>query len=75
MSYQVSFNGKLRFKLAFPLDASREEIEKQVEDQMRIFGKNGGYVFTTVHNIQANVPVDNILKTFEAANKYRHYSN
>jgi len=28
--YPVSFNGKLRFKLEFPLDMSREEIEKAV---------------------------------------------
>jgi leucyl-tRNA synthetase len=28
--YPVSFNGKLRFKLEFPLDMSREDIEKAV---------------------------------------------
>jgi leucyl-tRNA synthetase len=28
--YPVSFNGKLRFKLEFPLDMSKEEIEKKV---------------------------------------------
>ncbi|MEN8225478.1 MAG: class I tRNA ligase family protein, partial [Bacteroidota bacterium] len=28
--YPVSFNGKLRFKLEFPLDMSKEDIEKAV---------------------------------------------
>ncbi len=28
--YPVSFNGKLRFKMEFPLDTPKEEIEKQV---------------------------------------------
>lgn len=37
------------------------DVEKQVEENMRIFGSNGGYVFNTVHNIQANVPVENIV--------------
>jgi len=27
--------------------------------------RGGGYVFTPVHNIQANVPVENILAMFE----------
>ena len=29
-NYAVSFNGKTRFVMSFPLDMSREEIEKQV---------------------------------------------
>ena len=36
--YPVSFNGKLRFKLEFPLDMPKEEIEKAVleaEDAQR----------------------------------------
>jgi uroporphyrinogen-III decarboxylase len=37
------------------------EVEKQVEENMKIFGENGGFVFNTVHNIQANVPVENII--------------
>ncbi len=28
--YPVSFNGKLRFKIEFPLDMSKEDIEKAV---------------------------------------------
>jgi leucyl-tRNA synthetase len=28
--YPVSFNGKMRFKMEFPLDKPKEEIEKQV---------------------------------------------
>ena len=28
--YPISFNGKMRFKLEFPLDMSKEEIEKEV---------------------------------------------
>jgi uroporphyrinogen-III decarboxylase len=39
---------------------SPSEIEKQVLNTCEIFSKNGGFVFNTVHNIQANVPVENI---------------
>jgi uroporphyrinogen-III decarboxylase len=43
-----------------------QDVEKQVEENLKIFGKNGGYVFNTVHNIQANVPVENIIAMLKA---------
>ena len=42
------------------------EVTKQVTDNMRIFGQNGGYIFNTVHNTQANVPIDNLVAMFKA---------
>jgi len=38
-----------------------EDVKKQVRRQCEILGKNGGFVFNTVHNTQANVPVENIV--------------
>ncbi|MCD6257426.1 methyltransferase [Candidatus Aerophobetes bacterium] len=43
-----------------------EEVKKQVKERCRIFGKDGGYVFNTIHNIQSKVPVENLLAMFEA---------
>lgn len=40
---------------------SPEDVKKQVWNQCSIFSENGGFVFNTVHNIQANVPTDNIV--------------
>ncbi len=51
---------------------SPEEVRKQVLDNCRIFGENGGFVFNTVHNIQANMPVENLaamLKALEEVNR------
>lgn len=42
-----------------------EEVKKQVSDNLKIFGSNGGYVFNTVHNVQANVPVENLAAMLE----------
>lgn len=42
------------------------EVEKQVEENLRIFGTKGGYVFNTIHNIQANVPLENIIAMLNA---------
>jgi hypothetical protein len=37
------------------------EVKEQVRNNCRIFSRDGGFVFNTVHNIQANVPVENIV--------------
>lgn len=47
-----------------------QEVEKQVLDNCEIFSENGGFVFNTVHNIQANVPVENILAMFNAVRRF-----
>ena len=36
-----------------------------------IFSKNGNYVFTQVHNFQADVPPEKIITIFETAKNYR----
>jgi uroporphyrinogen-III decarboxylase len=46
------------------------DVEKQVLSQCEIFGRNGGFVFNTVHNIQANVPVENIAAMVSALKKF-----
>jgi len=45
------------------------EVEKQVLQQCEILGKDGGFVFNTVHNIQANTPVENIVAMINALRK------
>ena len=42
------------------------EVRAEVFERCRIFGRGGGFIFNAVHNIQANVPVPNIIALFEA---------
>jgi len=49
------------------------EIRSQVRDRIRIFGRNGGFVFNPVHNVQAGIPVENLLALYEAVAAYREY--
>lgn len=46
------------------------EVEKQVLSQCEILGQNGGFVFNTVHNTQANVPVENLVAMVNAIKKF-----
>ena len=47
-----------------------EEIREHVRQNISIFGAKGGYVFTQVHNIQADVPSENIEAMLEAAYEF-----
>lgn len=48
-----------------------EDVREQVKERIEIFGKDGGFVFNTIHNIQPMVPIENLLALFEAVNAYR----
>ncbi len=47
--------------------ATPEEIRAHVKERLEILAPGGGFVFTQVHNIQANVPAENIIAMLEAA--------
>ena len=47
-----------------------EEVREQVLHTCEIFSKNGGFVFNTVHNMQANVPVENVVAMLEAIQEF-----
>jgi uroporphyrinogen-III decarboxylase len=48
-----------------------EEVRAEVRERLRIFGKGGGYVFNPIHNVQAGVPVENLLALYEAVRDFR----
>ncbi len=47
----------------------KEEVRRRIED----LAAGGGYVLASVHNIQAEVPPENICAMFEAATQYGRY--
>jgi hypothetical protein len=50
--------------------ATPEEIRRHVRERIEIFAPGGGYVFNQIHNIQANVPPENVIAMFEAAYEF-----
>ncbi len=53
---------------------SPEDVSDQVERNIRIFSEGGGFVFNNVHNIQATVPVKNLVALFETLKEKREYA-
>jgi uroporphyrinogen-III decarboxylase len=50
--------------------ASPEEVREHVRERLRIFKPGGGYVFTQVHNIQGDVPPENVIAMLDAVYEY-----
>ncbi len=49
---------------------SPEDVKKQVLKQCEILSVNGGFVFNTVHNTQANVPIENIVAMIDTVRSF-----
>ena len=47
----------------------REEVKRRLDD----FAPGGGFVFASIHNIQADVPPENVVAFFETAYEYGGY--
>jgi uroporphyrinogen-III decarboxylase len=42
-----------------------DEVRAEVRERVRVLGRGGGFVFNTVHNIQARTPTENVLAMYE----------
>ena len=51
-----------------------EEVYDQTLACCKAFGKGGGYVFSTIHNIQAMVPPENLAAMIRAVKTYNSES-
>jgi uroporphyrinogen-III decarboxylase len=38
---------------------------------MAIFGRAGGFVFNTIHNVKACVPLENLTALYQAVDQFR----
>lgn len=46
------------------------EVRDEVLERCRIFSDCGGFVFTSIHNVQATVPVENIVAMIDAVKEF-----
>ncbi len=48
-----------------------QEVKREVQKRIEIFGKGGGFVFSAIHNIQRGTPIENLVALFEAVKEFR----
>lgn len=48
-----------------------QDVRKEVKQRIETFAPGGGFVFNSIHNIVANVPIANLLAMLEVVRQYR----
>ena len=52
---------------------TKEQIREEVKRTIAEFGPDGGFVFAAIHNMQADVPTENFINTWEAYKEFSGY--
>jgi hypothetical protein len=50
-----------------------DEVRAEVAERIRIFGAGGGSVFNPIHNVQAGIPLENLLAMYETVKEVGRY--
>jgi len=69
---RLSFWGAIDTQQVLP-KGTPEEVRAEVKRRIKDLAPGGGYVLGAVHNIQPEVPVENIIAMYEAAKEYGRY--
>jgi uroporphyrinogen-III decarboxylase len=62
----VFWGGAVNAQKTLPFGTAKE-VAAEARKNRDVFGKGGGFVFNNVHNIQATVPVENIMAMLKSA--------
>ena len=65
----VFWGGGIETQYTLPF-GTPDEVQTAVLKQCEILASNGGFVFSSVHNIQAKTPVENIVAMIDAVNEF-----
>lgn len=50
---------------------SPDDVRKEVRERVAVFNQGGGFVFNTVHNVQARVPRENLVALYQTVRETR----
>lgn len=65
----VFWGGGVNTQTTLPF-GTPEQVKQEVLECCDIFSKDGGFMFNTIHNITADVPVENIVAMAEAVEEF-----
>jgi uroporphyrinogen decarboxylase len=69
---KLSFWGAMDTTEILP-NGTADDVRDEVRSVIRNLGPGGGYVLASVHNMQADIPPENIIAMIEAASQYGQY--
>ena len=50
-----------------------DQVRAQVRERIRIFAPGGGFVFNSIHNVQAMIPPENVVALYAAVHEFGQY--
>jgi uroporphyrinogen decarboxylase len=68
---KICFWGGINSQSVLPF-GTPEEVRKETRRIISILGEGGGYVLNSVHNIQPEVPPENVVAMFEEGMRHRY---
>ncbi|MGQ9623729.1 MAG: uroporphyrinogen decarboxylase family protein [Candidatus Caldatribacteriaceae bacterium] len=69
---KLCFWGGIDIQRTLPF-GSKEDIIAEVKERLRVLGEGGGYVLAPAHNIQSDIPPENVIALYRAAKEYGCY--
>ena len=70
--HDLSFHGGIDIQETLPY-GTPEDVRAEVKKRMEAGKPEGGYIICTAHNIQTDVPTENIVALLEAYHEYGEY--
>jgi uroporphyrinogen decarboxylase len=69
---RVTFHGAIDVQQVLP-NATPDEVRREVARRIRDLGQGGGYIIAPCHNINVDIPLENVLTAFDAAHEFGRY--
>ncbi|HEX9015660.1 MAG TPA: uroporphyrinogen decarboxylase family protein [Chloroflexota bacterium] len=69
---RLTFHGGLDQQHIIP-NGTPVEVEAEVREKIRAMAAGGGYIFSPCHNLQPDVPAENIVAMYQAAREFGRY--
>ena len=69
---RICFQGAIGIQRALPF-GTPEEVRAEVRERSEALAPGGGYIISTAHNIQGDVPVENVLALMKAYVEFGGY--
>lgn len=64
----LTFHGAAETQSILP-SGTPEEVRQNALELVEVLGKDGGYILSSCHALQADVPVENVLALYDVANR------
>lgn len=65
----ICFHGSIDIQRTLPF-GTPDEIKRTVSSRIKTLGEGGGFILAPSHNLQPDIPIDNIVAMYEAEREY-----